>query len=57
MSARNRQMLCSRPRFFMLCFEASNPLKVWHLHVQSCYVSEEASEPGTGGCSAAGAGS
>ena len=27
MSARNRQMLCSRPRFFMLCFEASNPLK------------------------------
>ncbi len=27
MSARNRRMLCSRPRFWMLCLDASNPLR------------------------------
>ena len=27
MSAGNRRMLCSRPRFLMLCFQASNPLR------------------------------
>ncbi len=27
MSSRNRRMLCSRPRFFTLCFDASNPLR------------------------------